>query len=189
MTYSTACECGAVHAVAATQAGTTLECKCGRSVAVPALSALRLSAGETPIPLNTVERIEAMIRDGELPSGGVCPLSGRPADRVVHFRVECEQSWVRHRDSGDSGHRFALTLLFGLLGGWLISWGADPTEVETMGRDTAVTVPLGVASEARSKVMRMRRQKALKALLRSTPIYAELLDQFPNAHVRVLGRA
>ncbi len=187
MSYSTTCECGAIHAVAATQAGTTLECKCGRAVCVPALSALRQAAGETPIPLNTIERIEAMIRDGELPSGNVCPVSGRPADRVVHLRVECEQSWVRGGDPMDSGAGFAFMLLFGWIGLMLASRASRPRE--ELGRDTAVTVPLGVASEARSKVMRMRRQKALKALLRSTPIYAELLDQFPDAHVHVLGRA
>ncbi len=98
MSYSTACECGATHAVAATQAGTTLRCACGRSVTVPALSVLRQAAGQTPMPLNTVERIRAMIRDGELP------------------------------------------------------------------------------------------KRAWKALLRSTPIYAELLGEFPDARVRPLGR-
>ncbi len=122
MSYSTTCECGAIHAVSATQAGVTLECKCGRSLVVPALSVLRRNAGETPIPLNTVERIQAMIRDGELPSGHGCPYSGRPADSVVHVRVKCEQSWVRRHDSDDGGQALAWTLFFAFLGGWFVSW-------------------------------------------------------------------
>lgn len=36
--------------------------------------------------------------------------------------------------------------------------------------------------------MRLRRQRAWKSLLRGTPIYAELLDEFPDARVRPLGR-
>ena len=50
-TYPVACECGKEHAVTAGQAGSSLGCGCGRTVAVPAYSVLRTRvAGEWASP-------------------------------------------------------------------------------------------------------------------------------------------
>lgn len=184
MSYSVTCECGSRHAVSATQAGSMLECACGRSVDVPLLSALRKSAGESPIPLNTIERIRAMIQSGELPNGDICPYSGRPANSTIYFHVQCERSWVRGGDSWDTGKVIAYVLLFGWIGALIASKKSQP--MEEIGRDTFLELPLRMSSDVASSVMRIRRQKKLKMLLRQTPIYARLLDESPEADVSPL---
>jgi hypothetical protein len=181
MNYSVTCGCGKEHAVEATQAGSTLKCVCGRSIAVPLLSKLRIAAGENAVPLNTIETIREMIRRGELPNGEVCPHSGRRADSTVYFRVQCERMWVRGNESANIGLMVVYFLLLGWIAVFVASQKSRP--VEELGRDTSLELPLRVSSEVSAKIIRMRRQKRLKQLLRTTPIYATLLDEFPEAAV------
>ena len=181
MNYSVTCSCGAVHAVTATQAGATLRCTCARSIDVPPLSTLRRSAGESPYPQNTIEKIRAMIHNGELPSGEVCPFSGRPADDTILLHVQCERSWVRGSDASDTDTKILYVLLFGWIGALFASRKTGPRQ--EMGRDTSVDVPVRIASSVRAKLLGTRRQSALKALLKQTPIYAQLLEEFPAARV------
>lgn len=185
--YSVQCDCGASHPVSAMQAGATIACSCGRSVDVPMLSSLRRSAGETPIPLNTVERIRAMIQNGELPQGDICPYSGRPANETLLLRVECERVWMRGGGSTDFGKMFAFVFLLGWLG-LLLAW-RKMQPLEERGRDTAINVPVRISTDARGRILRLRRQRALKALLCKTPIYAALLREFPGATVTPIGQA
>jgi len=180
MSYSVTCECGLVHSVSATDAGSTLRCRCGRSVDVPLLSSLRKSAGDEAFPLSTIERIRAMIRDGELPSGDICPCSGRPADDGILVHVQCERTWVRGGEPINSSKVLGCFLVFGWIGALIASLRMRPRE--DLGRDTSIQVPLRVSSDVRPKLLRMR-QKALKAILRQTPVYAQLLDEFPEAEV------
>lgn len=176
MPYSVTCQCGRVLAVAASQAGSSTECRCGRQLDIPRLSELRSAAGETPIPLNTVERIRAMIRQGELPVGDVCPYSGRPANETVYFDVQCERTWVRRR-----GPKF----FFGWIGLLMALYHDGPRE--EFGRETTIRVPLRIAGEARGQILRMRSQSKLKRLLLQTPIYGELLREYPQASVSPVG--
>ncbi len=184
MSYSVTCGCGATHTVTATQAGSTLRCACGTSIEVPLLSALRKSAGESPIPLNTIETIQAMIRRGELPSGDICPYSGRPANNTLFVHVQCERVWVRGGDSMGAGQVIAYVLLLGWIGALIASIKTRPRE--ELGQDTSLELPLRISSDAGSKILRIRRQRALKMLLRKTPVYATLLEEFPEAYVRPL---
>jgi len=87
----------------------------------------------------------------------------------------------------DSGAVVAWTLVFGWIGALIAIRKSRPQEV--LGRDTFLRVPVRVSSEALPKLVRMRRQKKLKAILRETPIYAELLDEFPEATVEVMRTA
>jgi hypothetical protein len=184
MNYSVTCGCGRIRAVEATQAGSTLKCACGRSITVPLLSTLRSTAGENAIPLNTIDTIREMIRRGELPSGEVCPHSGRRADSTVYFHVQCERMWVRGNDSTNIGSTIVHFLLLGWMASLFASLKSRP--LEELGRDTSLELPLRISSEVSATIMRMRRQKTLKRLLRSTPIYATLLDEFPEGAVTPL---
>jgi hypothetical protein len=65
--YSVCCSCGRDVPVQASQAGSIVVCQCGAGLDVPPLSRLRASAGEDPIPRNTIEHIRVMIRNKELP--------------------------------------------------------------------------------------------------------------------------
>lgn len=186
MSYSVSCGCGNSVPVSAVQAGSTIACVCGAQIAVPLLSALRRSAGETAIPLNAVETIQALIRDGELPQGDLCPYSGALANLTFHVRVQCERSWVR--GSEPIGARDAVTYVLFL--GWigaLIAYGKSRGQREELGRDTIIELPLRVSADAAVKLARLRSQRTWKALLRKTPAYARLLDEYPDARITPLA--
>ena len=176
--YSVLCKCGRDVAVQASQAGSELTCQCGARLDVPPLSRLRASVGEDPIPLNTIDRIRLMIRNQELPKGEICSCCGRPANEIVVLRVQCERQWVKGGESSSRRLVFALLFL-----GWLgtIIALARPRRREEFGRDISVDVPVRVSSECRARILRTRGQRKLRNLLRETPIYQQLLDEFPRA--------
>lgn len=186
MTYSVRCECGEVQTVSATQAGSTIQCSCARTISVPRLSQLRVAAGENSVPQSAVERVQAMIHRGELPTGNICPLTGRPANCVVYVNMQCEQKYVRkiHGDSSVS----LLPLLFGGVVGHLLALllSQRPAGNEVLGRDTWIDLPLRISSDAKSKFLRCRQSK-LKSLLQQTPAYAELLKGYPHATLRSIA--
>lgn len=177
--YVIYCECGKQLFVSPRQAGSQVDCTCGRFVKVPNLSALKKSAGESV--QTTIEHIETMLRKGELPYGDVCPVSGRRTDDSIYFHVQCERVWVRGGDSVNYGKVIAYYLLFGWIGAFIASKNMEP--LQELGRDTHITIPLRISSEVRSKLLRTRHQKALKSLLKQVPVYAKLLQEYPNAVV------
>ena len=95
MNYHAVCECGHSLPVTADQAGSEVVCGCRRSVRVPRLSELRNAAGEGAYESGILDTIRRMAREGRLPVGNVCQLSGRPTSDVARVLVECERKWVR----------------------------------------------------------------------------------------------
>lgn len=177
MSYRIDCGgCHRRHDVEATQAGSSLSCMCGSVVEVPKLSTLRAKAGETPIEQNTIERIRSMIAAEKLPLGNTCPYSSRPADTTIYFAVQCESRWTK------AGTSFTDRVAAFLLAIWLHVIIQDSGPVEEHGRDTIVELPVRVADEAWPKIAKLR-QKSLKSLLRNTPIYCTLLNEYPEAQV------
>ncbi len=122
-----------------------------------------------------------MIRNGELPTDKVCPLSGRNADETIEFHIHCERSWVRGGEPTDIGKILAYYMLFGWTGAIIASRKMQTRE--EFGRETSVTVPVRISSDVRAKIFRMRRQKTLKSLLHNVPIYQRLLREYPDAIV------
>lgn len=187
--YEVPCECGQAILVTSTQAGSQVRCGCGRAVIVPTLSKLRRDAGQPSIVLDTIQRIELMIDQGELPTGVLCPISGRMADATVYFHVQCESVWVR----GDERAQVASSLLAALvgvfvggLGAWGMSTGARAAEVQECGRDSYVVIPLRIASTEIQSAKGLD-QAALRRLLATVPIYAQLLADYPTAKIFYLG--
>jgi hypothetical protein len=119
-----------------------------------------------------------MIRNGELPSGELCPHSDRPATETVYIGVECERAWLRQGDGSMASSIFTW-LLFGWIAA-LIELRKSASS-EEVGRDTFVELPLSISSDARERILGLRRQSQLKSLLRKVPIYSQLLDEFPEA--------
>ena len=146
MKYEVTCSCGQVLPVTATQAGSTLQCRCERSIKVPRFSALRAAAGETAMPLNAAERVRHGVLNKTLPDNDICPLTGRIPDAVAVFRIRCERVWQRrvNDDSFSTGN----ALLWGLIAGPagimfavlrnLIGNRLSPSEMEELGRNTVV---------------------------------------------------
>ena len=179
--YTVFCICGKSHDVSATLAGSAFTCSCGGPVEVPKLSSLRESAGESAIPANTIETIRSMIRNEELPEGSVCPYSGRPANETIFLHVQCERIWTRGRDSTDTGHVFLAFIILGWIGALIAT--IRPQRRRVLGRETFIDIPIRISSDVRARLLRMRRQKKLKAMLHQTPIYSQLLHEYPNATI------
>lgn len=187
MEYSVHCECGRSHPIQATQAGALLLCQCGRRVDIPTLSSLRSSAGESPIPLNTIQQIRAMIRDGTLPANEICPMSGRPATTVIWLHIQCERVWTENAGGGRDLPKLLAPLLRLHLREAARWESYKPAIIK--GRDTSVGVPLRVSPDAIATIRRIRRQRKLKILLEQTPIYRQLLGEYPEAMVSYIDDA
>ena len=176
--YHFGCKCGRVHFVTAAQAGGVVACGCGVTADVPSLSRLRVAAGQEPIPLSTVERIYAMIAAKELPMGDNCVCCGRPADLVAFLHVECERSRL-----AGGGWNWLAIAAGAAIAVWLAFVAQRFTRSEVHGRETSVDLPLRVSSLCQRRLLRLRRQRKLKRLLKTVPLYERLLLEYPRAVV------
>ncbi len=184
MTFSLPCDCGNTLEVTAAEAGTDVVCSCGREVGVPLLSQLRQLAGQGAYETGTIDTIHRMIRDGELPYGDICAISGFPTSDSYDLYVQCESRWIKGPGSGRN--LFAvLSVLF--LPCWmiwaLVAWALLDEKRRELGRDRGVYIPLRVRQEHHQQLRRMRSQSKLRKLLRAVPIYATLLDEYPKARI------
>ncbi len=184
MTFSVSCDCGNRLEVSAAQAGTDVSCPCGGTVSVPSLSQLRESAGQGAYESGVIDTINRMIRDGELPHGDTCAVSGLPTSDTYRLYVQCESRWIR----GPGKLRYLFTILailfspFRIIGG-LLGKSLLDEERRELGRDRGVYTPLLVRKEYHEQLRRTRSQSKLRRLLRTVPIYADLLDEFPGARI------
>jgi hypothetical protein len=176
MRYSLVCSCGRSLSVEASQAGTSVACHCGSQVPVPSISKLRELAGQEPYEVGTIDAIHGMLRRGELPAGDRCAVSGEPTEDFIELYVEAE----RIHPGGDNRAYYWL----GLLVSPLLLLGILRPPRPDVGRETIVPTPLRVVSAYHPKV-RKAGQRALRQWLRSVPVYASLLDEYPRARVGV----
>ena len=188
MNLTVQCDCGKRLPVAATSAGSEVTCSCSRQVTVPTLSELRRSAGLNPIPLNTVETIQRLVLNGELPNEKTCPISGRIEVTTVLFRIDCESKWVKGREPMSIHWIVVYVLFLGWLGALLAAIRND-TPREELGRDVSVDVPMRISSDSLTNVLKLTSQRKLKRILKHNPIYAKLLSEYPAAFVSVVGEA
>ncbi len=181
--FSIDCECGTQLPVSASQAGATIECRCGRAIKVPLLSELRQRHGQAAYETGPIDTIQRLIAAGELPSSDVCVISGRPTKSVCGFHVQCETTWVKTQGVS----RYALVLIYLLypvtgLMHFLNSRNDPDPDAEVHGRNRGVDVMLRVDEEFQPRVRRLS-QNELKKLLRTEAAYAALLDEFPTARI------
>jgi len=176
--FSLECSCGQTLVVKATQAGTTMLCPCGAQVKVPSLSKLRERAGQPAYETGTIDVILGMLKRGELPAGDRCAVSGDATEDVVELQVEAERIYR-------AGDNLKLAVILSVLVSpfFLLMAFFQKTRPD-FGRETIVPTPLRVAGAYHAKV-RNAGQRALKRWLRTVPIYAKLLDEYPRAWVRI----
>ena len=191
MSYSVTCPCGKRCDVAATAAGSTIACDCGRPVPVPALSELRLSAGQEAYDRGTAGQIAGMVRRGALPVDELCCISGRSTQDVAVFCIACERVQVRHSGLDLTDRTILGWLVLGWLGiiaGWIgsmFAWKKKPKPIREHGREVVVYAPVRISEEYHPSLKR-RSQRYLKDLLKNTPIYAALLKEYPKATVSIV---
>ena len=179
MSYFFKCECGRKIEVETTQSGLMIRCACSRDVRVPRMSALREAAGETPYAQTMLDQIEGMIQEGKLPqenARNMCPVSDRGTDAVAFVNIQCERN-ITPMDT--SGLKVAALLFLGHTITSLLTLARDRVN-EGEQRYRGITVPVRISSTAEKKFARLRSSQ-LKEILCETPIYAQLLAEYPDA--------
>lgn len=177
MSYEVRCECGKAHPVSATDAGASLPCGCGRTVEVPPLHELCAAAGQTPLSADA--QLPLMLLRGDLPGTDTCVCCGRTTTGLVVVDIVCERAEVKRVGRGGPIGCFIL----GLLLGWIVLIRESRDE-KVVGRDVAYSVPLRVCEQCDDD---LRSAGNLRGALRQTPIYAALLDKYPNARITRRG--
>ena len=175
--FSLDCQCGRAIAVAGSQAGSTVVCDCGATVQVPSLGKLRESSGIGRYESGITDRIQRMVQTGELPGGHTCVVSQNPTDDVIELEIFMPRFFKPEDD-----HEKTTVMMFGI---WSLVYLAlvRPRQFAEEG-GTTVHVPLRVARRSHKKVRRMS-QRRLKRLLRTVPVYAQLLEENPDARISV----
>jgi hypothetical protein len=196
MPLAVTCTCGLVYSVSSTRAGSTMACRCGRSVSVPGterptpppLSVIgRDQPHEADLADDTIHAIKRMIRTRELPVAGKCPHSGKPANDVVvfrlHFDPDAEEALAAGEQTAASGG-WSLFGLFSAKGGTATA----KRPPHALGHDVWVDMPMRVAHEAHAEILLSRSQKHFRDMLRTVPIYAKLLTEHRTARIEALPR-
>ncbi|MEN9664846.1 MAG: hypothetical protein RLZZ326_1209 [Planctomycetota bacterium] len=197
MPLSVTCTCGLVSSVSSTRAGSLIACPCGRAVAVPETNR------PTPPPVaaigpvqpheastadDTIQTIKRMIRTRELPVHGTCPHSGKPGNDVVVFRLHfdpvAEEALAATEQASAASGGWSL---FGLFSGKRGAAMAKRSP-QSLGRDVWVDLPVRVAHEAHAEILLLRSQQHLRDMLRTVPIYTQLLAEHRTARIEALPR-
>jgi hypothetical protein len=170
-----ACSCGQTIPVEFSQAGGETACKCGQTITIPSLSKLRELSGKGAYEAGIIDTINRMVASGELPAGDRCAVSGEPTSEAIDLFVEAEQV---SQIGTSSGFAALLAAIFSPLVAAVMML-QPPRDV---GRDTTVLTPLRVSAKRHKRVLRSG-QRALKRWLRTVPVYAQLLKEYPRARV------
>jgi hypothetical protein len=120
-----------------------------------------------------------MIRTGELPAGDTCLRCGLPTKDACDLVVHCERQWYK----AASFNWLALSLSFPH---WLLAMARRGTG-DVFGRETVIRVSLRVREE-HHQWLATRSQRKLRKLLRTVPVYAQLLDEYPESRIYPLKR-
>ena len=144
---------------------------------MPSLGRLRELAGKDRYESGVSDTIRRMVQSGELPTRGTCAVSRKPTNDVMKLEI------LVPRFSKSNEPRDEWMVL--LLGFWAFLYVAlfRRQQFHKEGA-TIVQAPLCVAHRCRTKVERMG-QARLKRLIRTVPIYAQLLDENPDSVVGV----
>jgi hypothetical protein len=175
--YPVRCQCGKSHQVAAALAGSRFACSCGREITVGSLSQLKMAAGE--VVLTPDVRIAQMLQLGLLPQEDRCLICRKPTSDKAYFWATCERAFVKQ----DPSHKWWVLLLAWLVLGWLfvllLLFRARDDQVH--GSDVQFRLPLRVCRECSRE---LDDSQTFHDAVYATPIYAELLEKYPDAELK-----
>jgi len=182
------CLCGGAVTARARDAGGSLQCSCGRSVAVPNLSKLRTLAGTDAYVTNPAEAICKAQREGNDPAGDKCLMCGSSAAVFYKCRAICESSHVKHgtgKESGDIPRLMSLLFLPKLIAFLLLWKWNQPREPEVRGHDVEVSLTLPVCERCATTSGSAVPPSVARQLMSKVPLYQKLLEYYPELTLRV----
>ena len=194
MPLTVTCTCGLVYSVSSSKAGSMMACRCGRVVTVPAVdrsakppvSNVGRDAPHEADGDDTIHTIKRMLRTRELPVAAKCPLSGKPGNDVVVFRLHFDPDAEGELAAAEQNAQKSWGLF-----GWLAGKRETATATKPphlLGHDVWVDMPVRVARESHAVILSSRSQKQFRDMLRSVPIYAKLLSEHPTSRIEALPR-
>ena len=131
-----------------------------------------------------LQRIHTMVRTGELPQIGPCPHSGHVANDTIVFHVTCRRAPAGGDDAVAPAGKATWNDFFHWFGAT-----ASAGQQEIPGaRIETIDIPLRIARDAHAEIAQIRSQQQLRTLLRSTPVYAQLLAEFPQSTIEPLQK-
>jgi hypothetical protein len=172
MLYPVECTCGKTQQIPATMAGGKVACECGLQVAIPSLSALKARAGE--LAMSAEVQIESLLQQGKLPSDTKCLTCGVTTNAVCYCWTTCERAKVDQPTGWDLSPWGFVSILFGFI------TFRKVTRERVEGRDLRFRLPLRICPNCRAELNDPRR---LKETLLEVPLYARLLEKYPDADV------
>ena len=175
MAISLACSCGQAVLVELSQAGGETACQCGQTIRIPSLSKLRELSGKGAYEAGIIDTIHRMVASGELPAGDRCVVASEPSDDVFELYGEAEQV-------SQIGTSVAQAALVAVLCSPVLAIAMALKPIRDVGRSTIVLTPLRVCAKHQPRVLRAS-QRALKRWLRTVPVYAQLLNDYPRARI------
>lgn len=179
------CCCTKRLSVKPSHCGESIECACGRSVAVPKLSELRRLCGVGELNLSAIERLRSMDRQGLILTDATCSGCRMRRGQLLDCLIQCE-SRVTEEPS-----RLALfDCILGIVGALPFfslftiarsfnSQYSNNDDLKVHGRDTSIIVSVPVCTECESGFCKSN-QKRITAL-RTIRAYDELLKAYPDA--------
>jgi len=186
------CECGKSHIATAKNAGSQIQCGCGRSVAVPTLSKLRTQAGKDAYITNPAEAIRKQQNEGGSPAGDRCILCGSTSPIGYTCDAVCESSRLLKTASSDQSGSSASHVLWTMLVPSpirmirrLMRRHERPTDAVRVGHDVEVSFDLPVCDACAKTVGEVTRLRVCKELMGRVPLYKDLLTYYPNLALTV----
>lgn len=176
MQYQLDCECGDQVSVGEGAAGSTRECRCGRTLVVPSLDELRRQAGLRPPELPIEKVVETLLLAGKLPEEHTCILCGALTDASICCTTECERAYVK------SGQPPWYVYVLGYITfGWVgVAIASTSGEDREWGTDRVFPLPLRVCAACRP---RLTSPADLKDAMMRVRLYRRLLAKYPDARV------
>ena len=195
--FSLCCPCGETLIVGTIDAGRTRLCSCGVNYKVPSMSEMRKLDADgavfvTPVRVAHVspqedykfyteaEKLEELVRRGKLPLEQECIFCGYPDKDVLNVEIECERS--KEQRAHPLMLYFAISL-FDPLDAFR-KYVEDSEEKEIVGKDVIVKAPLRICASCAPPLF--AKPAAVREKMRLMPLYQPLLDEYPQATIRIL---
>jgi hypothetical protein len=175
------CDCGNSNAVSAMEAGTLINCPCGKSITVPSLSKLRQLAGQDAFVTNPADAIRKIQRDGGNPAGDRCVLCGSDSPQFYECHALCESPQLKHAqdaEASDIPRQMLGVANYILLGPilWLLAafaFARRPADSgnEVVGHEVQVAFTLPICNACAASSGDVTRPTVAKRLMELVPIY------------------
>jgi len=177
--YPVPCDCGTVREVLAGDAGSSFACDCGKTVDVPSLVKLKASVGQSTVSADF--ELDQMIGSNALPVEDTCGVCGLRTMNKAFVEVMCD----REEEKKGIEKQAALGGFFGWAIGWFLAYLRKRGQPgKAIGQNLRCHLPIRVCEGCAAGRWTV---KLTRTVLDRTPLYARLLDKYPDAEVGTPG--